>query len=371
MTGFFQQINAGDIMKSIFISLTAAAYLAVFAGLASGDTIEPVEGRLILRVRIQEEGIKNVIYDKGSLKNQTIASDRVKSITYHSTAPDYNAAVEAFKTENYGAASNLYEEYGNALGDSKKALQAHCMYMAARCKQLSADFSGAINGYARFANEFKEHRLYPDALRKRAICYISSGDREEARKAFVQLQQAIDRKGFGDFWKYEVEYWLLYLNERSDLNRSMKAYQDLFKKVDKKYPEVANKARLRIGRVMMQQKKYKESISYFDAIIDERMDLDREVVAGAYMNRGVAKMNQQDRPTEEDFKSALYDLLRVVVHYKDIGSPQAEAMYFAGKCFQNLGGKDSAKRWQGLYRRLTKEWPGSEWAKDAAAELGA
>ena len=59
-----------------------------------------------------------------------------------------------------------------------------------------------------------------------------------------------------------------------------------------------------------------------------------------------------------------------MVHYKDIGSPQAESMYFAGKCFQNLGGKDSAKRWQGLYRRLTREWPGSPWAKDAALELG-
>ncbi len=137
-----------------------------------------------------------------------------------------------------------------------------------------------------------------------------------------------------------------------------------------KYPDVANKCRLRIGRVLLMEKKYDEAVKFCDEIIENRMDADREVVAGAYLIRGRCRMSRTNpKPKPEDYKEALYDLLRVVVHYKDVGGPQAEAMYFAGKCFQLLGGKDSARHWQGLYRRLQREWPASPWTKEATKEL--
>ncbi len=285
-------------------------------------------------------------------------------------SPYYKAAVEAFTTENWGTAAKLYEDYAASLSDAKKALMGHCMYRAAFCYQKAGMFKEATNAYARFVNEFKEHRLYPDALLRRAECYLGRGDANEARKTILYLKQQVDKKGLGDQWKYEVEFWITYLKERTDSSRALKDYKEIYKKVEKNFPDVANKCRWRIGRVLMMEKKYNEAISYCTEIIEDRLAADREVAAGSYLTRGRSIMSKRDpKPVEADYKAALYDLLRVIVHYKDIGAPQAEAMYYAGKCFQLLGGKDSAKYWQGLYRRLQREWVNTRWAQEAAKEL--
>ncbi|MFH1998652.1 MAG: tetratricopeptide repeat protein, partial [Planctomycetota bacterium] len=140
--------------------------------------------------------------------------------------------------------------------------------------------------------------------------------------------------------------------------------------VKAQYPEVANKARLRIGRVLIQQKKFAEAEAFFTEIIDSRMEApDKDVVAGAYLGRGLCTLSKRDA-TKEDNKQALFDLLRVVVSYKDVGEHQPEALYHAGKCFLLVGDKDAARRSQALFSRLKTDWPASIWAQKAIKELG-
>ncbi len=358
-------------MKRVIASFLVCVAFPLFQSMAFGDVIELADGKKILKVRIVEETVSNVFYKKGSLPNQSVPSDRVKAVLYSSTSNDYKTAMDTYVNEDYMSAAELFQDYGDALGEKKASLSAHCLYLSSECYQKSAQWDNAIKAFSYFANTFNNHRLYPDALRQRAICYMNKGDMKKAREGFIILKNALAKKEAGEFWDHEVEYWFLYLKEiekGADMNRALDDYKALFSKVENSFPSVANKTRLRMGRVLTAQRKYQDALGFFNEVIDNRFDSENEVVAHAYLGRGRCIFNKPDR-TEEELKSARYDFLRTVVHYTRVGSAQPEGMFWAGKCFQILGGKDSGKRWQGLYRRLKREWPGNYWTQQAAKEL--
>lgn len=356
-------------MKRSLISFAVFALLLTAEAAAQRDSIERTDGNMILKVTIIEETIQNVVYRKSGVGQQRVPSDKVKEVKYYSPSSDYKTAMETYAKEDYATACSLFEEFASNLDPDKKgALLAFCMYRAAECRFKMGEWDTARQGFTDFANMNQNHRLYPNALLERVKCYINTGNRDKALGGINTLKGMIDKKGLSEYWKYEVEYWTIFLGESKSPDRALKNYRALFDTVKDSYPDVANKARLRIGRVLIQQKKFEEAESYFGEIIKNRFDADREVVAGAYLGRGTCLIRKA-KATNDDFKDALYDFLRVVVHYPDVGAPQAESMYWAGFCFQRLGGKDSTKRWQTLYRRIKTEWPGTLWAQEAAKQV--
>ena len=194
------------------------------------------------------------------------------------------------------------------------------------------------------------------------------------QQAFDLLAKMVSDKGMGEFWQHESKYWQILVRESKDRNKAKKDYQDLFDATRESFPSIANKARLRIGRIDVHEKRFKEALALFDEIIDNRFASDREVVAWAYLSRGNCKMNMPKQGDgKAQFKDALFDLVRVWAHYEDVGGPQAEAMYWSAKCLQYLGEdvKESTRRWQTLFRRIQHDWPGTQWAKLATSEIGA
>jgi len=354
-------------MSKRVITILALVCFVCVQGLVFADTIEMLKGKPKLKVQIVKEGLNKVIYKKAGLPDQSVPSDQVKDVKYHVGAADYKTAVDAYNGSDFMTAAELFREYGDSLSNDKKALIAHCDFMAADSLYKSAQIKEAILAFTRFANTYQDHRLYPDALLNRAKAYIANRDIKKAQDGFITLKGQVSKKGLGDYWKHEVEYWLIRIREDKNLKAALDDYKALYE-ASKEFPVISSKSRLGIGQVLIKQKKYKDATSFFTEIIDNRTDADSDVVAGAYLGRGRCILSKPN-PKEEDYKSAIYDLLRVVLQYPEASAWQAEALFWSGKCFQNLGGKDSGKRWQGLFRRLQREWPGTTWAQQASKEI--
>jgi tetratricopeptide (TPR) repeat protein len=360
-------------MKRLTIFSLVAITLGVFALGAWADTIELVDGKKMVRVKIQKEGLLKVEYKKPGLPLQYIDSDRVRLIKYDSTGNDYKAAVEAFENGGFAEAAELFTVVADN-SDSRPVFKAHCLYRSAECYQKAGAWKDGVGRFTEFANEYNDHRLYPNALENRAICFMNNGEMDKAKSAFALFQSKVKEKGLPDYWIHESAFWMAFVEERGNPSKALKDYQTLYEATQADFPTVANKARLRIGRVYMDSKKYDEALNLFNEIIanrDPSNEAEREVVSWAYLSRGNCIMNMPKKGDgKEEFKRALYDMLRSVLHYSDVGSTQAESMFWAGKCFQHIGGKDSAKKWQTLFRRIQREWPGTSWAQEATKELG-
>ncbi len=355
------------------ISLVVLAFFILVSPALLADTIEFKDGKLMTRVKIQKEGLLKVEYKKPGLPLQYVDSVRVKAVKYDNAGNEYKTAREAFGNESYLEAGDLFQAVSEK-SDHRPVFRAHCLFRAAESYQRAGDWKSGIQGFTIFANEFKDHRLFPDSLKNRAICFLNNREPAKAKKAFAYFQKKVGEAGLPDFWKYESAYWMVYIQEGENATRALRDYNALYQSTKASFPTIANKARLRIGRVHTAEKKFKEALALFNEIIDNRdpdNETEREVISWAYLSRGYCVMMMPKKgDAKEEYTKVLYDMLRCVVHYPDVGSTQAEAMYWAGKCFQHLGGKESTKKWQSLFVRIQREWPGSRWAQEAAKELG-
>ena len=57
--------------------------------------------------------------------------------------------------------------------------------------------------------------------------------------------------------------------------------------------------------------------------------------------------------------------MRVVVNYRDQTRYVPKAMFYAGRCFNILGGEGADDRANKPYARLGRDYPGSYWADQA------
>jgi TolA-binding protein len=57
--------------------------------------------------------------------------------------------------------------------------------------------------------------------------------------------------------------------------------------------------------------------------------------------------------------------MRVTVLYKDQASYAPKAMFYAGRCFNLLGGEEDDERANKLYARVMRQYPGTVWADEA------
>jgi len=354
-------------MRKSIVSFAVIASVLFAGASATADTIIMKNGDEKLKVTIVEEGLATVSFKKTGSRLDQAPSEDVKEVRFHSNSNDFKTAAKAFSEKDYYNAAELFLVSADSLSDKKKALKAYCYYRAAYCSQLCTDWDKAISGYTYFANNYANHRLYPYSLRARAECMRYRGSMKNAKEAFEFLQKQVAKKNIGGFWKYEAKYWICLMKE-SRISLAMKDYEALFADTKDKFPEVASKVRVRMGRIMIEQGKLKEAVECFNEAIKNKKDLDRAVLAGAYLGRGLQIMRRTEA-SPELYKDALFDLLRVVLSFEDVIVCQPEAMYWAAKCFQKIGGPNASKNSRGLFNRVKTEWPNSLYAQKATEEL--
>lgn len=354
------------------------AIVALFAGALPADEIRFRDGRKpTADVTVKDETLKQIEYTRQGLNQpQTLDSQLVKEIEYKNPPDDYKAAVKSLADGDFDTAGKLYLAAA-ADAERRPGLAAKCHYLAAEAFRQGGQDQDAIAAYDALIAKFANSRYLPLAEIGKGIVLMHGTDGKRAEAHFTRLKAEAASKGYGERAALEADLRLLMLGEQANPAGVIEAYKKLATQTEATHPEIANLAKLRMGKALIGAQKFDEAKAYFQGILDQRAASPQEIVAGAYNGLGAAIYysalakypnaadKQQAAALAADLKLALYNFLRVIVSYDQVSEEQPEAMYHAGKCFQHVEGTESQQRSQTLLRRVASEYPNSRWALEA------
>ena len=346
------------------VPVSTALFLILAASALRADEIHLYRGKPKLGVTVKEETFKEVVYTMpGVRSNQPIPADQVKEVIYKRRSDTFELAEIAMATGDYRKGASMFE--AAAANPPKRGPweKQYGLFNAAECQRAQGEYDKAIAAYDRLLKLVPDTKFYGDVFERKAQCYLAQRQRSKVRETYEALRNEVKTKGLSPRWDIFAEFQLVLLNEGSDAGRAQQSYEDIQRRAAKDFPDVANMARLRIGYVYIKQGKTEDARIFFQEIIDDRQASAVTVVAGAYTGLGSTYVNQNN-PTAKDFETALFPFLRVIYHY-DRTPSLPEALYWAGRCLE-MRAQDreaNSKRAKGLYRRLMKEYPTSEWAR--------
>jgi tetratricopeptide (TPR) repeat protein len=367
-----------------------ALAVALLGPLAAADTIKLVDGTVIDGIRIVSESWKEIEYRKprvaAPLKVETA---KVASIEYSSTSADFR---EARVKEEEGDLLTAAAYYDAVASDEETPV-----FLAAEARLRQADvlnengnLPDAIAAYDQLLKEVPETRHLAEAMLGRGRALLRDGRLEEAAAAFTGLQEAVASKSLGEHFAWEGEFHaLMVMQAQGQVDAAARGYEELLGRVRSSDKGIANKCQLRLGRLKLSQSQPDEAKPLFQEIIDSRLEMDKDVVAEAYIGRGRCSFSKGlagleasdrlgvsgDKPRAEaayedaldEFRDARLDFLRVVVSYPSVKSQQAEAMYWAAQCFLNLA-EPNGEREAGRLLKSAAQYPDSPWGKAAAEQ---
>jgi len=101
------------------------------------------------------------------------------------TNPQYQQAMEIFRSGNYDAAGPLFESFTDQFPENDLADNA--LYWAGECKYTQKKFTEAVQRFKRVVEEYPDGSKVPDALLKIGFAYISLGDSQSAESYLKQV----------------------------------------------------------------------------------------------------------------------------------------------------------------------------------------
>jgi len=362
-------------------SLLAPLAVALLAFPALADTLVLDNGREI-NCRIRSETYAKIEYQRAGVSaTQSVDTSDVVSVAYGSTSPEYREAVKLEASGKMGEAASFYL---SASEDKDVADHQRATALMSCCSALLANnnFSDASNLLGQLLKTYPNTRHLAPALLGRGKALLQTRQFQDADVVFQQLRDAVESKGLGDRWGFESSFYLLWSAEAQKKDGVVDGYNELRTRTRGKYPGIANKCALRLGRVHLDNSRVVEAEAMFEEIIRSRLETDAEIVAGAYNGRGRCSFGRalgtlpsgDVARASEYFEDALLDFLRVHVSYPGIRAEQPEALYYGGQSFINLADldveiKNARANGQLLLQRCRDGFAGTTWADKAAREL--
>jgi len=370
--------------------------VALLAVAARADTIVLRDGTSIEGVKITSESWEKVEYKQPKVSTaQAKPAAGVRDVTYASTSADFR---EGQKSAAAGDAVMAAAYYDAAAVDEKLP-----EFVRATARRLSADLWLSVGNlvdagaaYDNLLKAFPKSRHRPAAMAGKGQALLQSSDFGGAQQAFEALKTEAKAKGFGERWEIEADYYGLVAVVAGKLKGSdgkpvdaVAGFGAIQKRAEGKDAELVARCRVQIARVQLGEGKDDAALPLFAAIIDERLDLPAEVVAGAYNGRGRVLFNRasarletakatgvKDKAKAEAqrdealdlFRDARLDFLRVFTQYSAVQGQQAEALFWAAQCFLNVNDTDALTRARVLLRLCETNYPKSTWGQRAAKE---
>lgn len=379
-------------------SLTTLGLLALLAAPAAADVIVLRDGTRLEGVKVTAESAAKVEYKQPKVNApQSRPSAEVRDIEYASTSPDFR---EGLKAQAEGSLATAAAFFDAAAEDEKlpEHVKATARYLSAALWLEAGDLKDADSAFAALLKAWPDSRHLPAALSGRGQALLQNGDFAEARKAFETLKAEAKAKSLGERWDIDADYHALVATVAGDLKGSdgkpvdaVAGFQAILARAEGKDTELAARCRVQIGRVHLGAGRNDEALPLFEGILDQRLDLPDEVVAGAYNGRGrvlyarastrleaatstgakgdKVKAEAQRAEAMELFAEARLDFLRVFTQYNAVLSQQAEALFWASQCFINIGDAEADARSKALLRLCATSYPGSTWGQKAKQSL--
>lgn len=354
--------------------LLALAWASLSAETAFADRIYRTNGTPIEDCAIVQETVDHVVYKEGGRGgDKTIPSEEVVRVEYERVPPLIGEARSSLDEGDVSAAIGQFNEYLDShLGGSADKRFAWAPAYAAHSLVTLYTNQGNLEEVLTVADKllanFPESRYAPGAYVAKANALFRLQQFDQAQSTLANFERLIASKGLSKGWALECKLAQV-LTDRSSVGekrRSMLA--EIEASAGKDFPTVRNRASVaRAAAFLAEESENPESIGNARKIFEEVIldpAADDESLAASYSGLGKCRFlagNQDGKELEQ----ALLAFMRVVVLYGDQVRYAPEAMFYAGRCFNLMGGEGDDERANRLYSHLIRTYPESEWAGEA------
>lgn len=361
-------------MRTTTLLLAAtAALVAADSALAQDkntDRIYLTDGTVLKDVGVTTDGLQQVEYRSGRSKS-TVESERILRIEFGLKPKAVDQADGYAKEEEFLDAIAEMQNYLNAIdGKGDKRFPWAAAYARYRLVELHGVI-GDVDALSRAAEELvakdPESRYAPIAFIAKAQALLDSGNVAGAKAAAEGLGRFVEAKALAGRWPVEQRLWAAMTSGNTG-----KKLEDALAAISAdavEYPSVRNRAEVAIAESLVGGKKLSEAEKIFREIVKDSK-ADARTLAAAWTGLGDCLYTRADSAVDDDkatlLRDALKAYLRPVVVYPDESLYVAKAAFYAGRCYQELGGGDEASdRAKRLLTFVIVNFKGTKWEREA------
>ena len=325
-------------------------------------------------VVILSETLSSVKIRRGESERSYDTVDVVE-VTYGPGSAAYEAGLKALAANDLSNAESLFAQAAKDATPPWVAAQALLRQAEASSRRGTARLPQAREALDEFLRRFPEHRLLPRALLDKARCAQASGDAVAADGAASQVVQlAKDGKVTPD-WTVRAHLALADLRlESGDAKAAGTAYAAAAQAADAAaaafaqrpdlqpvVAELALAARTGTASCMLAAGDVGGARSYYTQLASEgRGNAALEAAAA----NGLAECDFGDKAR---LKDAQLGFAKVAVTAFAVPGERARALYFLGRCAEELGRQDAEpngrQKATSYYQEVIDRYPGSRWAR--------
>lgn len=346
--------------------LTPLVGLGIAAS-ALADDIYLTDGRTLSEVTVQTETMAEVTYKKDR-KEGSVAADQVLSINYSEKPQLVDQADAAMAGDQFVDAEvflfNFLEGVKERPPRKHPWSRAYAYYRLVGVYEVMGEVGDLTTTADEMAQLEPDSRYLPIVLTKKAQLLADSGDLAKARASLGDLEKLIAAKRLGNRWALALELGrVLYGVETGAAQRSK--LKDISGRAGAAYPIVRNRAEVSVGASLLTEGKLGDAEKIFkDVVADPKAD-DR-TLAAAYAGLGMCLFRRGETTGDMDLlRAARKAFMRVVVLYKNEINYLPESLFFAGRCYQLIGGEEAEDAATKLYNHVIRNFPESRWAGEA------
>lgn len=352
-------------MRRFSTPSAALASLALCAT-AFSDDLHLTDGSTIAGVDVTGETMTEVSY-KDDKKTKTVEADKVLSISYTEMPVALSRGNLSIQDDFLLDAEADFLNYIEGVRDRPSRKEVWARAYAYHQLAVTYAIMGNVDSFVDTANEMTEiegeSRYLPIVLRRKAQLLFDFGDAEAAVAAIGELEELADDKGLGRRWELEVALGKAVYGSTGSAQR--KKLESVSGDAGNSFPVVRNAAEVAIGASYLEEGNLSEAEKVFESVVEDPKADDR-TLAAAYTGMGQCLFRRAEGAQDADlFKRARASYMRVVVLYKTETAFLPEALFFAGRCFQEIGGDTAQESANKLYSRVIKKFPDSKWANEA------
>ena len=355
----------------------ALAALFLVSGTVRADTIHLLNGKSHDDVTVTSENIKEISYREGS-KKAKVRTEDVLRIEFSSKSQLVDRADTAAVDGQYLDAIDDFTLYieGQLSGGRNPRYRwepAYAMYRLVELYGIIGEAEPLIAAADQLLQHADDSRFMPNAYLDKAEAQFLTGKAAAAEKTLNEFKAAIQSKGLSQRW--QIEHKLASVLFDSKLKG--KVLRDKLSVVASEaggaYPTVKNSAQVAIAESLIGSKKLDDAEPILKRIIDNPKATTR-TLAAAYTGYGecLFKRALSESPgTSRDrlLRDAKMAYMRVVVVYKNQVDYRPKAMFWAARVFDESQDEEEKEKDKKLYRKVTREFVGSEWAEAARGFL--
>ena len=349
----------------------ALLLLTVLTPLGHADTIHKTDGTAIEDCTITKETLVEVSYKAGGRgKEKTVPSDQVLKVEFEKLPAEIDRAVEAMKEGLLLAAVDDLELYLDGIEGGKKERREWAPPLATHMLVDVNRTMGELDNVLKFSDQllqkFPESRYVPETYLVRASTFFDKGDADKAKSVISNFAKVISDKGLSQRLEADLGEVIYDAGVRGQARRDKLA--SVSSAAGSAYPTVRNRADVAEAESLIEDKKYDDAEKILSRVVKEP-NADAATRAAAFAGLGsclfqkASGMAAGSDEQQKTLKESLLAFLRVVINYKDQSRYVPLSLFYAGRCFDLMGGQEDNART--LYLRVVRNYPGSNWANEA------